>query len=282
VIEKTLENAGRRVFTNKDILKLLNENREKWGALANVAAVDLLEHLLVQTPLKRITLRAEAHEREFVRFLWRAPSVFEVAASLRSSAYLCHSSAVYLHRLTPESPKDIYLNAEQSVKPKPGSGLSQEGIDRAFQGKQRCSAFAFKFESTRIVLLNGKNTNCFGVEERLIEGQQHRLRMTSLERTLIDIAVRSAYAGGVRSVVQAYGAALPRVSIAKLTSTLGALDYVYPYHQAIGFYLARAGCSANELAPLKALGLHWNFYLAHNMRETQYDSDWKLYYPKNL
>ena len=65
---------------------------------------------------------------------------------------------MFLHGLTDQIPSRIYVNSEQS--PKQSSGhLTQEGINRAFAGKQRASQFAFKFDDSEALLLWGKNTD---------------------------------------------------------------------------------------------------------------------------
>jgi hypothetical protein len=63
---------------------------------------------------------------------------------------------------------------------------------------------------------------------------------------------------------------------------LVALDYVYPYHQAIGFYMSRAGYQAEDLKPLLSLGLRYKFYLTHGILDSLFDSDWQIYYPPRL
>ncbi len=151
----------------------------------------------------------------------------------------------------------------------------------AFRGKQRSSTFSFKFANSTIVLLNGKNTNCVGVAS-LPVGENYSVRATNLERTLLDITVRPAYGGGATGVVDAYRNAIANVSVPKLISTLADLEYMYPYHQAVGYYLERVGCASGHLSDLKSLGLNWDFYLAHGMTETEYDPSWRLYYPKGL
>jgi hypothetical protein len=106
--------------------------------------------------------------------------------------------------------------------------------------------------------------------------------VTEIERTLIDITVRPTYAGGVFQVLNTYRRARNMASIPKLINTLKKLDYVYPYHQAIGFYLDRSGYPRKLTSRLKDLGLDLDFYLAHNMGHKQYDDGWRIYHPKGI
>lgn len=60
------------------------------------------------------------------------------------------------------------------------------------------------------------------------------------------------------------------VSINKLVSMLQKLDFTYPYHQAIGYYLERAGYKTSQIALLDNFPKESDFYLTHGMGTTTY------------
>jgi predicted transcriptional regulator of viral defense system len=185
-----------------------------------------------------------------------------------------------LHGLMKLPLKTIYLNAEQSAKSQDASSLNQRGIDLAFSGRQRRSKLIYRHADISVVMIAGKNSDRLGVEEVVLPGAGP-LQVTNLERTLIDIVVRPAYAGGISNVVKAYSAAKDRMSVDHLISTLETLDYVYPYHQAIGFLMQKVGHPEGTLSKLRSIGLNYDFYLTHEMKETAYSKEWRLHYPKS-
>jgi hypothetical protein len=60
------------------------------------------------------------------------------------------------------------------------------------------------------------------------------------------------------------------------------IKYVYPYNQAIGFYMDRAGYDQTSLNRLKKLGVNYDFYLDYSMKKKEFSKEWRIYYPKNL
>jgi predicted transcriptional regulator of viral defense system len=103
--------------------------------------------------------------------------------------------------------------------------------------------------------------------------------MTCLERTLIDIVVRPRYSGGVFQVAQAFSQAAKEVDIPKLVSLLSRLNYRYPYHQALGFYLEHAGINDSRLGQLRDLDLQFDFYLDYSMENPSFSKSWRVFYP---
>jgi hypothetical protein len=188
---------------------------------------------------------------------------------------------MFLHGLTEQISTTIYVNQEQSPKPEPSGRLSQESVDLAFSRTQRESTLAYSFDHHKALILSGKHTA--DLEVGSIAGPEGELlRATKLERTLIDIVVRPVYAGGVYQVLEAYKAARDKVSVNVLVATLKKLNYFYPYHQAIGFYMQRAGYDEKRWSRLRNLGLNIDFYLAHGMKDREHNQFWRLYHPKGL
>ena len=190
---------------------------------------------------------------------------------------------MYLNNLISEPPETIYINVEQPkhhIRNK--ADLTQAGIDRAFQNKSRISNEIAECNEIKVCVVHGQRTDHLGVME--IKGPNNeKMQVTDVERTLVDIAVRPIYAGGTNEVLKAYRQAKDLVSIEKLVETLRQMDYVYPYHQAIGFYLEKTGVyDEDEIQTLREIPMNFDFYLDYKMKEPEYSETWKIYYPKDL
>ncbi len=275
------DQATQKVYSQQQLAGLLSEHRSYWRLAERTTASEFIAFLQKQGVLKAATFRSDLYHREITRYSWGDTSIYELAQSLRARGYLSHSTAVALHGLTDLIPKTLYANVEQSPKPTSPSSLTQRGLDSAFARKQRRSNMTFAYDDWSVTIVNGKNTGELGVEE-IAGPSSELLRVTNLERTLIDIVVRPDYSGGIFHILEAYRGARDQVSTNRLVATLKKLDYVYPYHQAIGFLMQRAGYNSARYSMLRELGSEFDFYLTHDMKNPRYLAEWRLFIPEGI
>jgi hypothetical protein len=274
------EQQQRHVFRESDLKAFLYQRADDWHLPQRLRSVPKFTDYMAQHGLQKIAFKSE-HYRTATRYHWAQLRPYELALSLGRHAYFSHATAMFLRGLTDQIPRTIYVNEEQTPKNFGVPTLTQQGIDRAFAGRQRTSRAVFTYDSVRALLVSGKWT------DRLEVGQVAApdgtvADATKLERTLIDISVRPDYAGGPYQVLQAYIAGRDKLSPRVLVATLKKLGHAYPYHQVIGFYMTRAGYSTKEIEPLRRLPVSFDFYLAYGMNDPHYEADWRLFVPKDF
>lgn len=278
-IVRTFEQSERRVYTQAEIADILSQNRDEWKLPQSTTVNDFIRYLTEKSQLR--LHRFKFPSRTMNRYSWGDASTMQVVQSLNAAGYFSHYSAIYLNGLTEQVPKNIYFNIEQRLT-SGGGTFTQESIDRAFRNKCRVSNNIADYQEAKVTLLNGGNTKCLGVQT-IDANNGESIRVTNIERTLIDATVRPVYSGGVFEVAKAFRNAHSRLSVNQLVSYLKTLNYTYPYHQAIGFYLEHAGVySATQLSLLANLGVNHDFYLTHKMTDTVYNEKWRLHVPKGL
>ncbi len=282
-IEALFAKRPGHAYTRKELSSLLEANRKFWRLAQRTNVDEFAGYLTRKAQLTQVVLKARSYPRQVTRFVWGTASSYVLATSIKpGSAYLSHATAVFIHGLTDLIPRVLYVNVEQSPKPRPASLPSQETIDRAFRNQQRSSNLIYEIEGgPDVVVLSGKSTGNLEVVE-VPDPNGAPVRVTSLERTLIDIVVRPTYAGGVTNVLDAYRAAMARLSTNRLRAVLRKLDYAYPYHQAVGFLLQRAGYPAERVKLFRAMPIQFDFYLAHGIKDPDYDSEWRLFFPRGI
>lgn len=268
------------IFKRSHIEKILSENKEPWRLSDSTTVYSFIDFMLNQTKLELV--KFQFPHRNVIRYTWGEMPTYELVMSLERNSYFSHYTAVYLHELTEQIPKTIYLNFEQPPKPHRKKDLDQARINVAFKRPVRVSKNIASYKDQKTCILNGMHTGQLGVIE--IEGPGGaQIRVTNIERTLIDITVRPVYSGGVFEVLKAYKLAKGNVSVNRLAAMLKKLDYIYPYHQAVGFYLERSGVyNESSIRLLRKFDMDYDFYLTHQMKDTSYSKEWRLYFPKGL
>ncbi len=282
LIEKSLRKHSAlkgRAFSKKDIDLILNESKYLWSLPNVTTTIEFINFLSEKNILTPVSINL--NEKITNKYLFGDVHEYEVSLSLRNNSYLTHYTALFLNNLTENIPKNIYTNMEQTKKPIVRGVLEQSNIDSAFERPMRKTNQIAQYDKYKIYLLNGKNVENLGVIDYKLE-KNITVKVTNMERTLIDVTVRPDYAGGIEEVLNAYKAAKGMISVNKLTSYLKKMNYIYPYHQAIGFYLEKAGYEEKLFKLLEKTEIKYNFYLTYNMKEKTFNNRWKLFVPKRF
>ena len=204
--------------------------------------------------------------------------IFDIAAVRSRSSYFSFYSALYIHNLTLQIPKQVYLSLERPSLGENNNSLSQESIDQAFSKPPRITANKRTYKNFSINFINAQHQDNIGI----IPFRSH-YKVSDLERTLIDISVRPFYSGGVTQVLEAFENAKDILDTDRLFEYYSKMNYTYPYHQVIGFYLEKAGYRETDYEKfLDFYQREFKFYLTYNMLHKEFSDKWCLYYPKGL
>jgi len=290
-VATSFDSYAKTIFTHKEVAAIINSHLATW-TLPRRRKAKNEDEFHVKTTGQRIVFERLKNEtklleidlpfpyRKIKRFTWGTTETHEVIQTVNTKGYFSHYSAIEIHALSEQIPKTIYFNIEQ---PATGGGgtLSQAGINRAFANKCRVSNNRIEYGDTKICLLNGQNTNCLGVEETQFNNST--IRVTNVDRTLIDATVRTIYAGGIGEVANVYKNAATTLSVERITNYLRDLNYTYPFHQAIGYYLERTGnFTDDDLLPLRRNPIEFDFYITYQLRNPEYNEKWRLFVPKGF
>jgi len=281
-IARHFDEFEQKIFKLTDLAAILSKEREFWRLTQSTTTSAFAQFLTTNTKLKRLSFPFPYRSEQ--RYVWGDVPLLEVLLTIKKDSYYTHYTAMRMHGLTEQVPKTIYLNHEQRPHVQ-NATLKQSAIDAAFKRKPRSSNNVIEFGEWRICLVNGMHTDQLGVISEKItydSTETALVRLTNIERTLIDIAVRPVYAGGVFEVLKAFQLAKDRISVNKLAAFLQKLRYVYPYHQTLGFYLERAGYKDSSVSLLRQAPMEFDFYLTHQTGDTEYIKDWRLHIPKGF
>lgn len=274
-ITQVLHQNQKDLLTETDLSNVLEENRSAWKLPLSASLDDFIDFLVSKEQiLEHIEL--DFPNKEIRRYFLKdkeQPSVYQIACSFHEKAYLSHYTAAFHHGITDNIVKTVYINQEQSPKKNNVWIPTQLDINNAFSKPMRTTNQVTTYKGHKIHWLTGKNTGQLGVVE------ESGLRLTNIERTLIDVVVRPKYGGGVHEILTMYENSKDQISVNKIYSYLKKLDHGYPYHQSIGFYLEKAGYKENSLRLLERFPIINNFYLDYELKDVNYSERWKLFYP---
>jgi predicted transcriptional regulator of viral defense system len=277
-----------QAYTEGELERVLTAHRAAWRFPGTLHVDFFLDYLVKTRLLRRVTLTLDDEDTSnqyptTIRLYAKLEATPQhIALKTRKNAFLSHLSAAHAHGLTNIVPRQVFTNEEQSQKPTPrASALTQSAIDTAFAKPARTTARVYKFDEFELVFATGKFTGNLDVTlQNAADGNAYPT--TSLERTLIECAVRPPYSGGIHEVVDLYVAAKERLSLRRLRKILDDLNFTYPYRQSVGFLLERSGYPPERLTLFESPRFEYDFYLDYVMPNRAYSSRWRLYYPEGM
>ena len=277
------------VFRPRELSAIFNARRDFWRLAKSMTLTAFTRFMLDKTDLRHV--RYDFPNRPVSGFTWGDVPTLETVLELVDGSYLSHFTAMRIHGLTEQLPKTVYFSKERSTDYWYGRDddeiFEQDAIDAAFRRPPRISHNAVTLPNGqgRLMMLEGAYQEGRGVISGAVNFGGDRplnLRYTDLERTLIDIVVRPFYAGGVFEVAKAFENARGELSGNAMLAMLKGMNFGYPYHQAIGYYLDRSGYKPSVVNLYRRLPMERDFYLAHGMESTRYIPRWRLHVPEGF
>jgi predicted transcriptional regulator of viral defense system len=286
-IAATLDQQRSHVLKYSDFGAILRQHRVDWRLAVKTSVSDFIAFLMKSSELKRYEF--DFPHRPETLYVWKNVPTMEMLLHLKRDSFYSHYTAMRMHGLTEQVPATIYISHERvgydtddRERPEP---IEQSAIDAAFQQPARITKNSAVFGDRRIVLIHGAYTGKTGVESMPItfgtDGVAE-VRVTDLERTLIEAVAKPWYSGGVAEVAKAFEQAKSRAAVNRLGALLKNLGYLYPYHQAVGYYMERAGYRSTQLDLLRRFPMEKDFYLDHQIPNPIYVKDWRLWVPSGF
>lgn len=272
-----------------DIAIVFKQNRQSWRLAQNTTLREFIAFLISKTEL--LSVRFPFPQRELIGYTWGKVPLLETLVGLVDRGFYSHYTALRIHGLTEQTPKTIYLNQEKLRSLGFGHDkdavYEQDAIDQAFKKPPRVSKNEIDLpaDQCRVVMLQSAYHKGLGIIDGTFNDGNERnlpIRYTDLERTMIDIVTRPFYAGGVAEVAKAFENAKDKLAVNKMSAMLNKMRFGYPYHQAIGYYLERAGYKASLLDIFRRKPMVRDFYLTHGLDKTTYYREWRLHVPESF
>lgn len=199
--------------------------------------------------------------------------VFEIYSAISRFSFFSYQTSLYIHSLAEKLSYDIFMVQERKQSdPQSGNSLTQHSIDESFNKDPRLATNKRILKGHQINIINGQFQDNIGV----IRSKKYLI--ANIERTLIDCVVRPFYAGGSEGVLKAFTLAKGRVNTETLYEYYSKMNFIYPYHQAIGFYLEKSGYDESQFEPFLNYEQEFDFYLDYNMKNKSYDKKWRVYF----
>ena len=199
----------------------------------------------------------------------------------------CHLTSVFFHGLTQQVPQKVFIRRRDIAPRKTDrpNHLSDLQIRSQFTKPPRNTGKRLPLPNGECVLISGFKNDQTGVitVPALYRAFPEDSRITNLERCLIDAVVAPHYNGGLTALPHMFKEAAEHVDLHNLIDHYRELDFLYPYHQSVGFFLDHSGQKNAAAQWRKTFPPTNRFFVDKNAKTNWvFDANWQVHYPKGL
>ena len=200
---------------------------------------------VVTSKLKSVQLDWQFLKKDFRHIVSVSSEVdpVELGMGFFNDGYICCGSALYWNELTNQVPHHYYIASERKSPQarRPRVKFAEYDLRTEFLKDPRKTSKVATHGHYTYTLLERSHSGGLGVTEKRfkISGRQSLMRITNIERTLLDCTIYPHYSGGIATVLDAYATAGRKLSLNKLIQYYKSLNLIYPYWQRIGLILEK-------------------------------------------
>lgn len=215
-------------------------------------------------------------------------SAFDVALSLKKNSFLTGYYVMSLNGWTEYIPKVIHVNWKRNPFQKKDSLIDNNTLQMiAFREKQT-SKLRFNYNKYEIVILNGQVLKKYKHDHFKRIDKQFDLPSYAEtyidERLIIEALINYHYFGGADIVWNAGKNQFNNLDLDLMLAIYKEMELIYPYANAIGYWLERSGVSSKYISKwVKLVNHDLQFHLFMGDKERRVFNDkWNLYIPKRF
>lgn len=212
--------------------------------------------------------------------------LFTEAYARAPTGHFCHYTSVVFHELSNQVPNRVYIRKRDvGANRFRTDRLSDLQIRTQFLKPHRRSGDTETLGGGTIIFIAGGLHDEIGVvsvPSNYSEFPQGS-RITNLERCLIDAVVAPHYNGGITTLPGLFEEAVEQLDLQKLIEHYRELDFLYPYHQTLGFFLDHSGQEEAAAQWREHFPPTNRFFVDKAAKSSwSYDPKWQVYYPRGL
>ena len=217
-----------------------------------------------------------------------SPNVFDIALSLKKKSFITGYIVFSFLGWTEYIPKVIHINWKRNPFNKINTPIDNITLQKIAYKPKSISKLRLIYNEYEIIVLNGqvfKNnySNHFRLLNEITELPPYSETYIE-ERLIIESLINYQYFGGADIVWQAGLNQFNKLDLDLIFKIYKELDLIYPYANAIGYWMEKSNISKNIISKWeKLVNKHLQFHLFMGDSERRFfNKKWNLYIPKRF